>query len=339
MSDEKSILPRWCNPVARIASQVYGGVVQTRNRRRDLGIGVRAIDRPVISIGNIVVGGTGKSPMVRWVAEWALARGVTPLIALRGYRSERGRSDEASEHEALVPGARLAVGPDRFKTITAMLSKEPGIGLVLLDDGFQHRVLARDLDIVLIDASRPQLAGSLLPLGWLREPVESLRRADAVIVTRAREVDHGLNEQIVQLHGKPALAWCNHAWSDLDVHEAARSQRQSVDWLRGRRIAVWAGIGRPDAFVQQLNTFGAEVVAIASLRDHARYGRRAVSRLAKEARRSGAAAIATTGKDWVKIGFDGSVVDLPIVVPRLEMRFCAGEAAVRDRLEATLQKR
>lgn len=143
MRNDEHIFSEWFSPAARVASKVYGAVVDNRNARFNRGVGIRSVDRPVISVGNIVAGGTGKSPMVRWVAEWALARNVLPLIALRGYRSHHGKSDEAMEHQTALPNAKIAVGANRFATITAAIDRDPSIGVVILDDGFQHRAVAK----------------------------------------------------------------------------------------------------------------------------------------------------------------------------------------------------
>lgn len=334
-------MPKLFRPAARVASRAYGAVVAARSARWDRGIGVRSVQRPVISVGNIVAGGTGKSPMVRWIAAWMIDRGVVPLIALRGYRSSDGRSDEAMEHQACVPGARLAVGADRLRVIDRAIGQDPSIGVVILDDGFQHRAIKRDLDLVLIDGGQSNLDGALLPLGWLREPPASLARASSVIVTRARTLDPALDAVIHSFHGRPALAWCDHAWDGLEIHqgagfESAKPRVESSAWLNGRRIAVWAGIAQPSAFALQLRSHGAEIVAVPRLRDHARYGPASVTRLAEVARSAGATAIATTRKDWVKLATCGASIGLPLVVPRLRLKFHQGEAALSERLERVL---
>ena len=339
--------------MALVASHAYGRIVGARNARRDRGIGVRSVEQPVISVGNIVVGGTGKSPMVRWIAQWALSRQIVPripriplipLIAIRGYRSRNGRSDEAIEHQQIVPEARLAVGANRFETIRSCIALDPSIGVVIMDDGFQHRVLARDLDIVLIDRTDPQLDGALLPLGWLREPATSLSRAGAVVVTHATEFDAELDRKIRTLHGRSATAWCDHAWSGLEIHRHDRqhgdeSRVESNEWIRGRRVAVWAGIARPDGFVRQLQASGAVVVEVASLRDHASYGHAAVARLTQTARERSAELIAMTRKDWVKVAIDAAIIDLPVVVPILGLKFSQGEDAFRELLERSVARR
>ncbi len=336
------LLPRWSAPAAHLASSAYGAIVALRNARFDQGIGVRRVTRPVISVGNVVVGGTGKSPVVRWIANWATERGITPLIALRGYRSrpskrgDRGMSDEALEHQFLVPGVRLAVGADRFRTVSEAIARDPSIGVVILDDGFQHRALAREIDLVLVDGSRPELDGSLLPAGVCREPWASLARATGVIVTHSGEPNAARDQRIQSLHGRPALAWCTHDWEGLDVYSRqchSRSTREPNAWLQGQRVAVWAGIAQPSALLDMVQSCGGDIVSVPPLRDHAHYGASAVGRLVSAAHRARATSIVLTNKDWVKVRLDCAAIDLPIAVPRLALRFSKGEAAVRALLE------
>ena len=340
VSNDEHIFPAWFSPAARIASNVYGAVVDIRNARLDRGVGIRSVDRPVISVGNIVAGGTGKSPMVRWIAEWALARNVLPLIALRGFRSHQGQSDEAMEHQSALPDAKIALGANRFATISAAVAQDPSVGVVILDDGFQHRMLARNLDLVLIDATCSRLDGELLPLGWLREPPKNLSRATCVIVTHAQQIDRELDKKIQAMHGRPALAWCDHFWDGLEIRASDGTKIvQANESLRGRRLSVWAGIARPEAFLNQLKSFGAEIVHVASLGDHARYGAKTVARLTQAAQASGATAIAMTGKDLAKVAGDVLGMSLPLIIPRLRLKFCAGENAFRELLEKCLLRR
>lgn len=336
-------LPGWFSPAAAAASLFYGTAVRARNSVLDRGIGVRRVDRPVVSIGNIVAGGTGKSPLVRWVAQRAIAMGIEPMIALRGYRSREGRSDEADEHRMLMPQVPLAVGANRHARITQLLAARPGIAAVILDDGFQHRRLARDLDIVLVDGQACGLAGGLLPRGWLREPSSGLRRAHAVVVTRATKFDGDLARVIEAHHGAPPVAWCNHQWDGLLVNRAPHgshvsSEQVGVDWLAGKSVAAWAGIARPSQFVAQIEQAGARVVAVPSLRDHASYTPQAIARLARQAQRAGAQAIVMSAKDWVKVSADIGVIGLPVAVAQLSIHFHSGEERLVEMLGIALRR-
>lgn len=335
-------LPSWCAPAARAASVAFGAAVGWRNSRFDRGFSVVRLDMPVVSVGNVVVGGTGKSPMVRWIAAWALRAGHHPLIALRGYRARHGQSDEALEHQREIPEAVVAVGSSRVAQIALARRSHPEVDLVILDDGFQHRRVARDIDCVLIDGRHPHLDGHLLPLGWLREPIESLSRATAVIVTKCAGFDGDLAARIERLHGKPPVAWCTHVWSGIDIHDPREAQGDasaSADWLQRRKVAVWAGIARGDDVVAEVERQGAEVVFVPVRRDHADYSEAQVQRLSAQSVCSSAEALVVTGKDWATLAPFRHLVPIPIIVPRLALRFHRGESQFEAMLRESVRRR
>jgi tetraacyldisaccharide 4'-kinase len=335
-------LPRWCGPVARVASVAYGLGARWRSARLDRWGGQR-MDRPVVSVGNLVAGGTGKSPIVRWVCGTCIDAGVKPLIAMRGYRSRHGISDEALEHMRAMDGIALVARPDRAPAIAQAIRKDASIGVVVLDDGFQHRRVARDLDVVLIDATRPCLDDRLLPYGWQRERASALSRAGAVVVTHAQRVDPALAAQIQAHHGRPPVAWCDHVWTGIELHAVpaapAASHSLAVDWLAGRRISVWAGVARPELVRQQAEQAGARVVHMPTLRDHAHYSTAGARRLGADARAAGAEAILMTGKDWVKVGPIAQGLPLPAATVRLSLRFCGGEEQLRELVVSAARSR
>jgi tetraacyldisaccharide 4'-kinase len=326
-----------------MASVAYGLGARWRGARFDRSGGMR-VDRPVISVGNIVAGGTGKSPVVRWVCSACIDAGVRPLIAMRGYRARHGQSDEASEHMASLERVPVVANPDRAPAIVNAIRKDPAIGVVVLDDGFQHRRVARDLDIVLVDATRPCLDDRLLPFGWQRERARALSRATAVVVTHAGRVDPALAAQIELHHGKQPLAWCDHAWSGIALRGpgarvSSASGHEQVSWLAGRRVALWAGVARPELVRQQAESAGAAVVQMPVLRDHAHYSASAVRRLSAGARDAGAEAVLMTGKDWVKVEPLAGALALPAAVVQLSLRFCAGEERLRQQVVSTARSR
>lgn len=291
--------------------------------------------RPVISVGNVSAGGTGKSPMVRWVCDQLRGAGRTPAVVMRGHRGGE-RSDEVLEHRACMPAVPVAVGADRRQAIQRLLAARPEVDALVLDDGFQHRRVARDLDLVLVDAARPAIDGAMLPLGWLREPARGLRRASAVVITRASRGTAGLDQAIVRLHGAPAIARADHAWSGFRILEAGADRAEAEDWLRGRAVSVWAGLGHPEAFLDQVAAAGARVVHAPRLRDHQAYGTARVARLLRDARAEGAQAVVCTGKDWAKLA-DGLPSDAPPVArPELRLAFTHGEDALRHALRTAL---
>jgi tetraacyldisaccharide 4'-kinase len=237
-SDLSGPLPNWMRPLATAASVGYGVAIRARARRLEDGL---ALDcgLPVVSVGNITAGGTGKTPLTQWIVRALQAVGHSPMIALRGHKGAEN-ADEVLEHRAGLPGIVLAVGANRAQRIASMRVNNSACDVVVLDDGFQHRQLRRDCDIVLIDSTRPALDDDLLPLGWLREPALSLRRATGVIVPRALKVDDDLSDQITKLHGQAPLAFCQHSWTGLEGIEDGAVHE--VSWLKRKRVAVWAGI-------------------------------------------------------------------------------------------------
>ena len=326
-------LPNWMRPLATAASVGYGVAIRARARRLEDGL---ALDcgLPVVSVGNITAGGTGKTPLTQWIVRALQAVGHSPMIALRGHKGAEN-ADEVLEHRAGLPGIVLAVGADRAQRIAAMRVNNSACDVVVLDDGFQHRQLRRDCDIVLIDSTRPALDDDLLPLGWLREPALSLRRATAVIVTRALKVDDELSDQITKLHGQAPLAFCQHSWTGLEGIEDGAVHE--VSWLKRKRVAVWAGIGNPRAIVEQTESVAAAVVDVARLVDHASWNAPKVARLAQRAEQAGADAILVTPKDWIKIAPLGVKTALPLVRPRLAIEFLQGEHEVREQLARAIR--
>jgi len=164
----------------------YRLIVKRRNSRFDSGaLPVEQVSAPVISVGNLTVGGTGKSPFVAWLARWFLDRRAAVTIISRGYGSRHGQpNDEGLELAARLPGVPHLQNPNRLAAARAALEKEPR-QVLILDDAFQHRRLARDLDIVLLDALEPFGYEHLLPRGLLREPVEGLARAQIIGLSRS----------------------------------------------------------------------------------------------------------------------------------------------------------
>jgi len=321
-------LPTWMGPLAAAASVGYGVAIRARANRLEQSLAVDC-GLPVISVGNITAGGTGKTPVTQWIARALQASGHAPMIALRGHKGGE-KADEVLEHRAALPGIVVAVGADRAQRIAAARVNNSMCDVVVLDDGFQHVQLRRDCDLVLIDSTRPALDDGLLPQGWLREPAGSLRRASGVIVTRAVKVDDELSNNIMKLHGQAPLAWCRHAWTGLEGIDAGAVHE--VSWLRRKRVAVWAGTGNPRAIVDQTESLTAAVVHVPRLADHAQWDAPKVARLLQQAQDAGAEAVIVTPKDWMKIAPLGVQSELPLVRPRLAIEFLQGESVVLEQL-------
>jgi tetraacyldisaccharide 4'-kinase len=333
-------------PLGRLLARVYQWEVSRRNRRFDAGRGVVALDRPVISVGNLSVGGTGKTPFVSLLVRWLREDGCWPCVAMRGY-SPRGAardSDEAALYRREFPDLPLVVGADRTTGLLELFASEAGgrVDRVVLDDGFQHRALARDLDIVLLDATRDPFADRCLPAGWLREPAANLSRAHAAVVTHAEHASAGMVEALKacarsSLPGGAPVCVAAHEWSAIRVTGGHGAERdEPTPWLRGRRVLVCCAIGNPGPLVRSArNASGADPVATMLLRDHDPYEGPTIARVIDAARRANADTILTTEKDWVKLAHvRPDQWPCPVARPRLILRLIEGEPQLRARLRA-----
>ncbi|MEM6315058.1 MAG: tetraacyldisaccharide 4'-kinase [Planctomycetota bacterium] len=223
----------------RGASLPYGLAMRGRNALFDLGLRKQhRLPRPVISVGNLTTGGTGKTPVVAWLAGQLRAAGHVPGVLTRGYAARAGEvDDEVLELRRLLNDDELVEpNPNRIAGATTLLDRRPDVSVLLLDDGFQHRRVARDFDLVLLDATNPFGFGHVLPRGLLREPVNGLRRASAVLVTKCDRAD-------------PADAL---ARVPADLPHFTARQRLTVD--APTPFAAFCGLGNPDAFFNALPT-------------------------------------------------------------------------------------
>lgn len=321
-------------PLGGLLEPLYRLAITRRNRAFDAGRGVTTLDRPVVSVGNLSVGGTGKTPVVQRLVQELCARGRSPAVAMRGYRAAPGEAaDEEAAYRRLFPGVPVVAQPDRIAGLRALFETEAGRGVdcVVLDDGFQHRRIARDLDIVLLDASRDPLGGRLLPAGWLREPASSLARAHAVVLTHTEMVGAGrvaaLREGVASRAPGALVCAAEHAWSALEVDDDDGSHEQRVGEIAGRRVFIVCAIGHPQALAVAVERAGGEVTGLVRLPDHDAYAPRTVERIVKQVGGSRAELLLTTDKDWSKLlRVPRDRWPCPVVRPRLELRFAAGEA-------------
>lgn len=326
-------LPGVLRPVTTPLSWGYRAVICARNRRFDDPEHVRHLSIPVLSVGNITTGGTGKTPLVMWIVEQLLHAGHRPVIAMRGYGARPGElSDEEAEYMQRFAQVPVVVNPDRHAGVSRYLETHPEIDCAVLDDGFQHRQLHRDLDLVTIDATCDTPRDRLLPAGNLREPLHALQRADAVIVTRSDGgVDEQLHAAITRYHGAAPLAWCRHHWAAAEQHTGGKSSTIGIDALSGLTVGTLLGVGNPQAVAVQIRRAGATIAIDIPVRDHQHYHQRRLTELSRMLDRAGAEALVTTGKDWVKLSslIDWSQWTLPVLVPQVSIEFLTGEDEVR----------
>jgi len=295
-------------------SLLYGAVTRTRLSLYRRGtFQTTKLERPVVSIGNITTGGTGKTPLVEYVARLLATQGKKVCILTRGY----GRKDPhlqvivsdgygvlASPSEAGDEPYLLAT---RLKGLAAVISsadriaagreaiKDFGTECFVLDDGFQHLRLARDLNVVTIDATNPWGGGRLLPHGRLRESLDGLRRADSVVITRCDQVESvsKLREEVAQLiNGRPVFE------SQMKMVRVAPLKNGGETLAPPLRVAAFCAVGNPGSFFAQLRQAGYEVVLEKAFHDHHVYSQDEIDFIIKETR---AEALITTAKDAVKL--------------------------------------
>ncbi|MFZ5875325.1 MAG: tetraacyldisaccharide 4'-kinase [Nitrospirota bacterium] len=337
-------------------SWVYGVAVWARQWWYSIGFGrARSLGRPVISVGNLSVGGTGKTPMVIAIGEALLARGVGVTVLSRGYggRSERGGAlvsdgrggaaltwEQSGDEPALIarrlPGASVLVGRDRVAAWQRFGAALPP-GAVILDDGFQHVAIARDENVVLVDAMDDVRSAALLPRGRLREPWSALSRATAVVITR---VDHAAPGAVDAVDRRvracrPDLPLFHVRFEPVALIEVATGRALSLDPLRGAAVLAVAGIGRFESFTALLARCGARVVETIRYPDHHPFAFADAERIMTGARAAGVGMIVTTEKDAVKLGplLDA---DAPAWAVRIQPRIAPRDAwdAIMDRVAA-----
>ena len=284
-------------------SLVYASIARARAWCYARGIfRKRKLPGTVISVGNLTVGGTGKTPMVLAIAERLAVQGQHAAILTRGYRgtadgSSSGvpQSDEvALLRERLGGKVQLGVSADRHKT--GMVLAKHGVDWFVLDDGFQHLKLSRDADIVLVDATDPFGGGMVLPAGRLREPLRALRRADIVVITRSVQAPSPALEAILRRHTSSPIFYAS-----TRLESVLRIPRLDVslpeqDWQKAQFMA-FCGIGNPAAFFDDLRSWGFRVLQQRSFEDHHVYTAREAAGLELAASNCGAEALLCTEKD------------------------------------------
>jgi tetraacyldisaccharide 4'-kinase len=350
---------------------------------------VHHVDAAVICVGNITVGGTGKTPLVVWLCNLITqnpklkTQNCRCAILTRGYmaRAQEHKSIRAQENEnfkdeiAILAEscreAKVIVNPDRVAGAAEAIDKYAA-KVLIMDDGFQHRRLARDLDIVTIDATQPFGYGKLLPAGLLREPVSSLSRAGAVVITRCDQVTEAqlseLEQKLRAINPDMIIAKSIHAAVSVKYPEPsvipakagiqkdgetmdsclrrARSvldtENDNIEQLKGKKIFAFCGIGNPDAFLNTIKNLGAELAGSKIYDDHYHYTDACLTEISEQAEELGADLILTTQKDWTKVisnpefQISESKSPLPFAYLAIEIKFLAGEDKLTALINDTL---
>ena len=334
------IVPMLVRAGLSIASVPYRVVVRHRNQKFDLGKSViHQVDVPIVCIGNLTVGGTGKTPIVCHLAKWLRMQGVRVAIISRGYRSDgSGSNDEAKELAQRLPDVPHVQNADRYEAANTAV-EELDSQFLLMDDGFQHRRLHRDLDIVVIDATDPFGHGHLLPRGLLREPIDGLSRAGVVLITRCDMVS---NEELKEIE-ETLSKYIDDSVPRLRTQHAAQELFQNggktypIDWLRGKKVLTVCAIGNPNAFGETVQLCGAAILDRIELPDHDDFGPAAMSLLKEriENKRDQLDAVVCTHKDLVKIQTD-RVAGVSLMAIGIELAFHDDPSPLYEKLTALI---
>jgi tetraacyldisaccharide 4'-kinase len=322
---DRSVLASILRGGAACVEPFYAAIMRARNRL----LTSHPLGRPTISVGNITTGGTGKTPVVQWLAGRLATAGRKPAVLMRGYKSTGGVSDEqAVLTQGLGPTIPVIANADRLGGAAEAIRLHPEIDLFILDDGMQHRRAARDFELVLIHAVEPFGLGRVFPRGFLREPLSGLGRADAFLITHAGEVDAGRLEKIEQM-----LRRFNPAAPIFRADHVIQGVREAVGQ---KPFFAFCGIGSPDSFFSRLAGEG-NCVGTRTFADHHAYTANDLAELNQAAQASGAAALVTTEKDWAKLSRLPSAT-LPIVRAGLCIRFAEDhEAQLIERIRPRIQ--
>lgn len=350
-------IPRAFAPLTSIASLVYNASVHIRNSLYDASIlPLRRLHNPVISIGNITTGGTGKTPLVIFTAKKFAELGFTPVILSRGYgRSDPGVSliippgkhirspahelgDEPALMRLHVPEAWFGISKERFAT-GSRIERTASRIVFILDDGFQHRRLHRDLDIVVIDSSQPLGSNRLLPGGTLRESLSGLTRCDAIIINNAQDSERtvdSVSSEILRLQSEAALFHCEQSIEKLipftswNNPEIAESYNPSI-----KSAFLVAALGNPSRFQRDVLKLGIRVSGSRFFKDHYRLRPQEWQDCVHSARESGAEAIIVSEKDAVKVS---EPPDFPLLVSVQTTRFVNEDAFIEILRRCTLKR-
>ena len=328
-------------------SWLYGFGVAVRNKAFDYGVlRVRRVDVPVISVGNLTAGGTGKTPLVKWIVNLLRESGKRVGVVSRGYGrttkglivvsdgskvlvdGERG-GDEPVEIAQSNPGTIVVVGKNRVEA--ARTACGMGAEAIVMDDGFQHRYLHRDLNVMVWNAREHPQDARLLPAGRLREPISGARRADIIVLTHSdRDASDEEDSFLTEWLAKETVA-CRYRFEGM---HPLHGPDKVIDSFSGKRILAVSGIGYPEGFRSVLQEVGVDLVKHIQFRDHYLYRTEDVKRIRKEAVEAGVVAIVTTEKDAIRLRAKVSdqSVDPPFFFVRIKTEFLYGETELRGRI-------
>lgn len=342
-------------PLLTLLSGVYHGVVTTHRWLYQSGaLRAKAVGCPVVSIGNVTVGGTGKTPAVELAVRTLTGLGYQPAVVSRGYRrrsrgvqivadaaSIRLEPEDAGDEPFLLarrlPGIPVVVGANRVEA--AQLARDRfGITAIVLDDGFQHRTMVKDLEIVMARARKPWGNGHLLPRGPLREPLGALARADLVVAAGALSVAEAPEVVETVRRYRPGCPVLAARYVPIECWEAQRVRPLPLGQLAGARLVAFAGIASPLGFQATLDEIGVHVETTIGFRDHHWYTERDLTALEVQATGPGIDGLVTTEKDWVRLRALRPC-RRPLYVVSVRLDLLSGQAEWRRAFEQACRKR
>lgn len=340
-SRSTGLAPSLLRMMLRPASWIYAGVISLRNLLYSRGkLHAHTAEAVVISIGNITTGGTGKTPLVIWLCGLLRKKELACAILTRGYKLKKNKlSDEPAILTTSCPEAKVIVNPDRVVGAAEAVGKFAAKVLVM-DDGFQHRRLKRDLDIVTIDAMCPFGYDRLLPGGLLREPVTALKRAHAAVITRCDLVDESqlgaIEKRLSTINPEMIIARAIHT---PVCAKTLGPREMPLQELADKKVFAFCGIGNPDSFLRTIKNLGANLLGYRIYNDHHDYTNQCLTDICEEARYLGVDFILTTQKDWTKTALPVPAKDIPLAYLVIQLKFVAGEQELTSLIENALAGR
>jgi tetraacyldisaccharide 4'-kinase len=346
------------SPVVRAglsaAAAAYRAALTARSASYRIGLlSTRSLPVPVISIGNVTVGGSGKTPLAEVVVLALAEMGARPGVVSRGYgRRTRGvrivadegglrlgvrdGGDEPVLLAERLPGVPIVVGESRYEA-GAVAVGTCGAGALVLDDGFQHRTLYKDLEIVVVSGKDPWGNGRLFPRGSLREPLSALKRAGLVVVTNPPSV--GVISDIAHVLRRrgSAATVLSGVYHPTSLRRGDHVRPEAPQALRGRKVLMMAGLAAPGGFVATAESLGATIAGLAEFPDHHWYTPDDLARVAARVRETGAEAVLTTEKDWVRLR-EMPPGDVPFWVLSVRLDMGADSVALGQVLGETLRR-
>jgi len=324
-----------------IASKGYLLIISLRTLLYSKGLlKTHTADVPVISIGNITTGGTGKTPLVIWLCKLLQQKHGQCIILTRGYKTHTQSQLMIDEPAVIIescPESKVLINPNRVEAAVEAVNNLDA-KILIMDDGFQHHRLHRDLDIVTIDSTCPFGYGKLLPAGLLREPVDSLKRADAVVITRCDQISKSelnkIEKKLKLINPNMIIAKSIH---NPIFAKSVTGEKIYIEQLSSKKIFAFCGIGNPDAFLSTIKTTGANLVGSNIYNDHFHYTDCDIDYIYEQAHLSDADLILTTQKDWAGITTPkSSKMDIPLAYLAVEITFMTGQDKLKQLIEDTL---